>query len=125
MFIGTAIASRRCSCRSYPTTVAQAVATALRYLEIRRYVSDVNLPIEPADLPSGPTLSMDLSPWEITLHTAEVLKVHAHAYGRDGGDYVFEALVEGDPRKTLELLRIPQKLVAKIRSRPQASKDPP
>lgn len=69
-----------------------------------------------SDLPVGPTLSMDLDPWEITLRTGEVLKVRAHGYTKDGGEYVFEALVEGAPRKRIELLRLPQSLVNTIRS---------
>ncbi len=58
---------------------------------------------------------MDLDSWDVALRTGEVLRVKAHGYAQDGGDYVFEALVEGRPRKRIEVLRIPESLVGSIR----------
>jgi hypothetical protein len=62
----------------------------------------------------APKLTSDLDHWEVTLRTGEVLTVRAHAFGESGEDYVFVALMKGEPNFEYELLRMPAVTVAEV-----------
>jgi hypothetical protein len=57
----------------------------------------------------------ELGSWEVSLVGGLVMRLAAHAYSRQEGEYVFVALAEGTPPIEIELARIPITLVAKIR----------
>jgi hypothetical protein len=67
-----------------------------------------------ADTPGQFKISGELSSWDVSLHGGGTLRLAAHAYGRQEGDFVFVALAEGRPRHEVELARIPARLVARI-----------
>lgn len=53
--------------------------------------------------------------WTVVLHSGDVLRVTAHAYGELGADYQFVLLMEGTPPFETEMLRVPRSAVADIR----------
>jgi hypothetical protein len=56
----------------------------------------------------------ELGSWDISLVGGGILRLAAHSYSPQGGDYVFVALAEGRPRFEVELARIPAHLVERM-----------
>jgi hypothetical protein len=56
----------------------------------------------------------DLGAWEVALVTGGTLRLAAHAYSLNNGQYVFVALAEGRPNYEIELAVIPEDLVSSI-----------
>jgi hypothetical protein len=56
----------------------------------------------------------ELGSWEVSLVGGGTLRLAAHAYSQQDGDYVFVALAEGAPHYEVELARIPVELVARV-----------
>jgi hypothetical protein len=56
----------------------------------------------------------DLGSWEVALATGGALRLAAHAYSQNNGQYVFVALAEGRPNYEIELAVIPEALVSSI-----------
>jgi hypothetical protein len=56
----------------------------------------------------------DLGAWEVALVTGGTLRLAAHAYSLNNGQYVFVALAEGRPNYEIELAVIPEGLVSSI-----------
>ncbi len=63
----------------------------------------------------GLMLTSELPSWELQLVNGDVIRLKAHAYSHEHGNYVFVALMEGTPRYEIELARIPVNLVNNIR----------
>jgi hypothetical protein len=55
-----------------------------------------------------------LGEWNVVLTTGDTIRLAAHGYSRDAGDYVFSALMEGRPHFEVTLCRIPQSLVRSL-----------
>jgi hypothetical protein len=58
-------------------------------------------------------LVQPLGDWTLTLHTGEVIVIHAHAVEHlDIDEYVFCAYVEGTPVDVIEIARVPKSIVS-------------
>jgi hypothetical protein len=68
-----------------------------------------------ADKPVGFRIVGELGSWDVSLVDGGTLRLAAHAYSQQDGDYVFVALVEGHPHYEVELVRIPAALVVRVR----------
>ncbi|MCL2419252.1 MAG: hypothetical protein FWD04_08165 [Conexibacteraceae bacterium] len=62
------------------------------------------------------TLTEPLEDWCVTLTSGDVVRVWAHGYSRENGDYVFSFLAAVRPHSFIEVARFPKTAVAKIRS---------
>jgi hypothetical protein len=56
----------------------------------------------------------DLGAWEVALLAGGTLRLAAHAYSLNNGQYVFVALGEGQSNYEIELAVIPEGLVSSI-----------
>jgi hypothetical protein len=64
---------------------------------------------------SGPvTITDGLGSWVISLVGGGKLRLAAHAFSRQGDDYIFVVLAEGEPDYEIEIASIPVNLVARI-----------
>ena len=58
----------------------------------------------------------ELSEWELTLHSGDVIVIYADSKGEESGYYVFNIAVDGSPISLLPVARIPVKLVSDYRT---------
>jgi hypothetical protein len=66
------------------------------------------------DKQGGFKITGELGSWCVSLAGGGALRLAAHAYSQQDGDYVFVALAEGRPHYEVELVRIPVDLVVRI-----------
>jgi hypothetical protein len=60
------------------------------------------------------TLTSPLGEWELTLVGGGRIRLSAHAYHEDQGDYVFAMLMVGTPHYEIDVARIPAAIVEEI-----------
>jgi hypothetical protein len=62
----------------------------------------------------GQTLVAELANWAVTLGGGDVVVLHAHAYSREGDEYVFTVLMEGTPHYEVAIAKFPVGIVSNI-----------
>jgi hypothetical protein len=67
----------------------------------------------------------ELSEWQVTTHSGEIITIYADSVREDEGYYVFDIAIAGSPLSLLPVAKIPLSLVLEYESTYVGLSDPP
>jgi hypothetical protein len=59
-------------------------------------------------------LAVELEDWTITVLGDRKIRLRAHAYSEEEGEYVFSLLMKGGPAYFVDILRVPSAIVTDV-----------